>query len=585
MSKDFDTFKQQVKESNDIVSVISKYVTLNQKGKTYWANCPFHFEKTPSFAVNGYEQYYHCFGCGVSGDVFNFVQHMESCDFFDALKLLAESAGLKMPEFAGVEKDSERKTQREKIYEVLREAALYYFKNLNKADAKLALEYFTKRKIDTQVVKDFGLGYSTGWQDLINHLKTKGYSLEIMQMAGLIDKSKKGNYYDVFTGRLIFPIINSQNNVIGFSARALDSQTMPKYRNTGDTLVFQKNNVVYAINLLKKLKQQEGLTEVLIVEGQMDVISVYKSGVKNVVACMGTALTLNHAKQIKKYCDKVVLCFDGDNAGKKATVKSIDILLNAGLNVNVINLPKGDDPDDYVLKNGVERFKNLIDNAYYWVEYLIREYAENSNLKKLEDRNSFVNSSLDVIKKLSSNSEQNVYLELVEKLSNISIEILKKDLENLNNAAPKTIHATRSVKNENAQNKAVKFIMASLLHKKDYATLNEEIYKFLRNADITKLYNYFLDCKKQNKMPIISNMFDMFDVENNAFVSDIINYSFNELIDNADYFKDCEKVLMVTGLNNEKDKLASQLAEASDVEKKEVSKQIILIIEKLNKLK
>lgn len=586
----FEEFKQKVKDANDIVSVVSKYQTLNKKGKTWWSNCPFHYEKTPSFAVNEVEQYYHCFGCGVSGDVFKFVQHMEGCDFYDALKILAENAGLAVPDFGGDGKDAERKKEREQIYAVLREAALHYVKNLSLPDAKPALEYISKRRLNNEVVRAFGLGYSLGWNEVVDHLRKKGYSFEIMQKAGIIDKNQRGGYYDVYAKRLIFPIINSNDNVVGFSARVLDPNSNPKYRNTGETPVFQKNECVYGINLIKKLRRTEELKEIIIVEGQMDVISVHKSGVKNAVACLGTALTPNHAKQLKKYCNKVVVCFDGDGAGKKATLRSLDILVSAGLDVYVASMPAGIDPDEYVLANGVESYRELIADAKYWVEYLIREYASKYNLKRAEERNLFVVSALNIIKKLQSNTEQNVYLELVKSLSNISMDVLRRDLENIDNVKVEDTEQKDKEENvitkENAYVKAVKFVMGALLHKKDYATLNDDVKDNLLDSDIQKLYDYIYDCKQNGKTPIVSHVFDLFNVESNPIINDIVNFNFTDSINNEGYYNDCVKLLIRSGLEIKQKEIANKIALESDIDKrKELSKQLSQIILKQNQLR
>lgn len=586
----FEEFKQKVKDANDIVSVVSKYVTLNRKGKTWWANCPFHYEKTPSFAVNGQEQYYHCFGCGVSGDIFSFVQHMENCDFFDALKILAENAGLSVPDFSGVQHDSERKKEREQIYAVLRDAAIHYCKNLNLNESKPALEYIAKRKLNSEAIKAFGLGYSLGWNEVVDYLKKLGYSYEIMQKAGIVEKNQYGKYYDVFAKRLIFPIINSNDNVVGFSARVLDPKMNPKYRNTGDTPVFQKNELVYGINLIKKLKRSEPLNEIIIVEGQMDVISVYKAGVKNAVACLGTALTPNHAKQLKRFCDKVVVCFDGDGAGKKATLRSLDILVNAGLNVFVASMPAGVDPDEYVLKYGVESYKQLINDAKYWVEYLICEYANKYNLKRADERNLFVVSSLNIIKKLESNTEKNVYLEMVKNFSNVSMDVLRKDLENIDELKIDDTKVEEKdeplTTKENAYVKAVKFVLSALLHKKEYASLNDDIKDNLLDNDIIKLYNYIENCKTNGKMPIVSHVFDLFNVENNPLINDIVNFNFTEINDTKEYYDDCVNLLIKSGLEMKQKDLALKISLTSDIdERKKLSLELSNIILKQNKFR
>lgn len=590
MANSLEEFKQKVKEANDIVSVVSKYVTLNRKGKTWWANCPFHYEKTPSFAVNEQEQYYHCFGCGVSGDVFGFVQHMESCEFMDSLKILADSAGLKMPDFGSDVKNDELKKQKEQIYNVLREAALHYYHNLNLPQAEPAIKYIQKRKLNTEAVKAFAIGYSLGWTEVIDHLKRKGYSLEVMQQAGIVDK-KDNRYYDVYAKRLIFPLVNTSDNVVGFSARMLEDGNYAKYRNTADTLVFEKNNMVYGLNLIKKLKRNEAVNEIIIVEGQIDVISLHKNGVKNAVACLGTALTPNHAKQLKRYADKVIVCFDGDGAGKKATLRSLDILVDAGLAVYVLNMPAGVDPDEFVLKHGAQEYLKLTESAKYWVEYLINNLSQQFNLNKAEGRSNFVLEALKVIKKLQSMSEQNVYLEMVKNLTNISIDVLRHDLEHGEEKQSKVENTESNdggiaLTRENAYAKAVKFVMAALVHKKDYAKLDSNIKENLLNCDVQKIYKYIEECSVNQTKPIISHLFDMFDVKNNAIVNDIINYNFDKNTDNQAEFNNCVKRLLESGLNAKQIELNNKFNETKDLAaRREIAMQLNLVTKKLKDLK
>ena len=415
MSKGFSQdWLDKLKSSNDIVTTASKYINLTKKGKTWWACCPFHFEKTASFAINEYEQYYHCFGCGASGDVIKFVEKFEALDFYDACKKLAEYAGMELPEYQLDENLLKTKKKREKIHQVLIDTAKFYYSNLKGDNARPALEYLAKRKLDTATIKEFGIGYSTGWNELVIHLKGLGYTEEEMLDAGVVEKKDGGKLYDCFGKRLCFPIFNIYGNVVGFSARVLEKTDFAKYKNTAQTLVFDKSTCIYGISQLKKLKNEEKINEIVIVEGQMDVISLFKSGIKNAVACMGTALTINHAKDLKRFADKVILCFDGDSAGKKATLRSIDILVNAGLNVFVVTIPNGHDPDEFVNLFGKAEWDKLMESSLYWVEFLIKDLAKSYNLDKVDEKNKFINDALGVIKKLETQSEQELYLKMVQ---------------------------------------------------------------------------------------------------------------------------------------------------------------------------
>lgn len=585
MEKGFSSdWLEKLKQSNDIVTVASKYITLAKRGKTWWACCPFHFEKTPSFAINEMEQYYHCFGCGASGDVIKFVEKFESLDFYDACKKLAEYAGMELPEYQLDDNLVVVKKKREKIYQVLVDTARFYYANLKKPEAKPALEYLAKRNLDMQTVKEFGIGYSTGWNDLVSHLKSLGYSEEEMIDAGVCEK-KDGKLFDSLGRRLCFPIFNLYGNVVGFSARVLEKTDFAKYKNTAQTLVFDKSKCIYGISQLKKLKNSEKINEVVIVEGQMDVISLFKSGIKNAVACMGTALTTSHAKDLKRFADKVVLCFDGDSAGKKATLRSIEILVNAGISVYVVTIPNGNDPDEYVNMYGKAEWDKLISSSLYWVEFLIRDFAKTYNLDKMEEKNKFIRDALNIVKKLPTQSEQEIYLKLIQNISNVTMTVLKGDLNNLSEDEIKQEDIVKvddrpSINlKENAYVKAVKFVISALLHKKEYAKIADGIRENLLNPDYIKIYDYIENEINNNRVPIISKLFDMFDVEGSKDIYDIVNYVFPMGEDNEKYYDDCVKIIVKSGLTLEKDRLLNLLSTTKDLtERKNIMQQIQQII-------
>ena len=543
---------------------------MQKKGKTWWGCCPFHFEKTPSFAINEYEQYYHCFGCGASGDVIKFVEKIENCDFYDACVILAKNANMEIPEFTNDENVVMNKKKKERALKVLNDTARYYFKNLNLPQAKPALAYIEKRKLDIQTVKTFGIGYSLGWDELITYLKGLGYSIQEMIDAGVIEKrANSSGYYDPQCQRLVFLIINSFGDVVGFSARLLENADFAKYKNTAQTIVFDKSKCVYNINNIKKLKQKNELDEVIIVEGQMDVISLYKNGVKNAVACLGTALTPQHAKEIKKFSDKVVVCFDGDGAGKKATLRSLEILVKNGLSVYVASLPAGVDPDEFVLKYG----ENLIQNAKFWIEYLIYYYSDLYNINKVEEKTKFIKESLNVVKQLQTQSEQEIYLKIISNLANVSISVLKNDIDTLVNAQEdEDVNSIKEqeyeIKKDNAYVKAVVFVLASLLHKKEYAYFDDEIPENIFNPDYVQLYNYMSEQNKNNKRVLVSSVFDLFEDENNIDIYNVINYNFIESEENESYYKDCIKILMNAGLAKKQKDLMQQINATSDLDER-----------------
>ncbi len=572
----------ELKANNDIVSVLSKYLTLNRKGKTFWACCPFHLEKTPSFAINDYEQFYHCFGCGASGDVIKFVQQIESVEFFEACKILADKANMKMPEF---EKNSNLqviKKQKEVALKILNITAKHYYANLKNPRADVAQAYLKKRGLDSDTVRTFGIGYSLGFREVIEHLKGKGFSESDIILSGVGEK-KNQTLFDSLASRLVFPIINSYNDVLGFSARLLEKADFAKYKNTAQTVVFDKSKCVYSINNIKKLKQSGELKQVLLVEGQMDVISLYKNGVKNAVACMGTALTLHHAREIKRFCDKVVVCFDGDEAGKKATLRSLDILVNAGLSVFVTTLPKDSDPDSFVLQFGKEQFEKLVEESYYWVEFLIRHYESQYDLTKLEQKKLFVSDALNVVKKLSTDSEKDIYMNLIKEISNITMSVLLRDLNEAsqpeNKEPNKQIDEKLLNVKENSYVKAAKFVIASLLHKRSYASLNPKILDGLVNSNYIQIYEYIVEKEKMQEKVLISNLFQIFDVDNNNDVYEVINFEFDENQNNESYYLDCVKTLIAFGWKMKKDELVEKISSEADLDKKkELYKQMNEII-------
>lgn len=580
-------WKEELKQRNNIVSIVSRYVPLKQKGKSWWGCCPFHMEKTPSFTVNEYEGFFKCFGCGVGGDVISFVQKIESCDFYDACKFLAKEAGMEMPVYSADVNVEKKKKAMDRSYQLLKDAAKYYYSNLSLPQAKEAKEYMVRRGLEGKTAIAFGVGYSVGFMEVVTYLKSKGYTVDEMKTAGVVEE-KNGRVYDFYAKRLIFPIINSYGDVVGFSGRVLKDGDMPKYKNTPETVVFEKSRCVYGINLIKKQKREHNLNEIIIVEGQMDVISLYQSGVQNAVACMGTALTQYHAKEMKKFSDKVVVCFDGDNAGKKATLKSLDILVKSGLNVYVVALPDGLDPDEYIKKYGKASYDDLVQHAKYWVQYLIDYYESQVDMTKPEEKKQFVANALAVIQTLDTSSEQDIYLEMVRNKTNIAIDVLRTDLKS--DIKPVEYQGRNESQEEdikqNAYVKAVRFVLASFVHKKEYAKLDTEIKECLCNPDYVRLYEYFEECKAQDKPILIGSLYSNFDIENNDDLGAIINYEFNSWADNAQYYLDCVKTLKNYGLEKRQTELTEEIRNTADLdERRQKMVELQKIIMQRNKVK
>ncbi len=576
---------ETLKARNDIVSTISKYIKLDKKGRNWWGRCPFHHEKTPSFSVNEIEQYYHCFGCGESGDVITFVQKYESVDFMQAVKVLAENANMEIPTFHGDKEIEEKKRRKDLTLRLLNDAKVHYQENLLKPTAKIAQDYIKLRGLTNRELKDFELGFSLNWNEMIDYLSSKGYSIEDMKLAGIAEE-KNGRAYDVFGERLIFPIINIHGDCIGFTARILVKSDFAKYKNSPNTCVFDKSNVVYAINLVKKLKQEQPLDSIIIVEGQMDVVAMHKAGFRNAVACMGTALTPFHAKQLKRLVDKVYVCFDGDAAGIKATNRSLDILKDSGLEVRVISLPEGLDPDEIIKKYGVDKLKEEIENALPITDYRLKMCEKKYNLSIASEKQNYIKEAISIIGKIEFDSEREPYFEIIKNKTNVPVDVLRRDSNSIN--VPKTSQeAEQTVLSyrEDGNIKAIKFVFASLLHKKDYATFNKLIEEGAASPELKKLYQLLKDSHDNNKDFLITTMFDVFDVESSQTLKDIINYEWAENQNEKVYYQECLWQIKEQTLKNKQQTLALQYkAETDLVKRREIAKLLNeVLIELKNK--
>lgn len=402
---------QKVKEQNDIVDVISESVRLKKSGRNYSGLCPFHHEKTPSFSVSQDKQIYKCFGCGEAGNVITFVMKYRNLGFTEALKLLAERANIQIEEEG---QKTVRKDPYEKLYKINTEAARFFYKNLQ--GSKSSKSYFLGRGITEGTIRRFGLGYALdNWVTLLKYLKGKGYSELDMLNAGLIIRNEKGNYYDRFRNRVMFPVFDSRGRVIGFGGRVLDD-SKPKYLNSPETAVFKKGTNLYGLNFSIKNKIED--RTIIIVEGYMDCISLHQYGITNVVASLGTALTINQAKLLKRYVDKVIISYDADLAGQSATIRGLQILKGEGFDVRVLTVPQGKDPDEYIRSNGREAFLKLIDNALPLIDYKIKRAKEGIDLNNHEMVISFIKNAAEIISDLNP-VEKDIYIKQISEEAGI----------------------------------------------------------------------------------------------------------------------------------------------------------------------
>lgn len=418
----------EIIEKNDIVDVISEYVHMKRSGSNYTCLCPFHSEKTPSFSVSPSKQIFNCFGCGVGGNVISFVEKIEKLTFIEALKFLAERAGIEVKEYKNA-KELERLNQKNEVLRVNIETARYFYSRLIKSGKPL--EYLKNRGLDENTIKSFGLGYSLdAWNTLQKYLEAKGFKTATIYKAGLIlPKKQNDGYYDRFRNRIMFPIFDLKGKVIAFGGRVMDD-SKPKYLNSPDTEVFNKGYNIYGLNIVKKVPD---LDNIIIVEGYMDVLALHQYGINNAVASLGTAFTENQAKLLKRFSNEVIISYDADMAGQVATMRGLAVLEKEGCTVKVLRIPSGKDPDEYIRKNGVQEFKKLIDTSISLIQYKIENSKNKLDINKFEDRITFINRFANILNDVESNVEVDAYIKKYSKELRINEESIYKELNRLNN--------------------------------------------------------------------------------------------------------------------------------------------------------
>lgn len=420
-----DELIDEIKNNNDIVDVISQYVHLKRSGRNYFGLCPFHNEKSPSFAVSPDKQIFHCFGCGVGGNVIHFISKIEGINFRESIELLAERANIVLPKLENV---GDNKTQelKEKIYQINKETAYFYHENLYKPTAKMAQEYVKKRKLNNSTLKEFLIGYSGNFNELYNFLKFKGFSDEAILASDLVNKNDRGQYIDRFRHRLMFPIQDVRGRIIAFGGRVLDD-SKPKYINSPENLVYSKGRHLFGLYNAKK----HDTKKILIVEGYMDVISLHQRGITNVVASLGTAMTEAQGRLLRRSSEQIVLGYDADGAGQEAIIRGLEILRNLGCDVRVLQISGAKDPDEYVTKYGPERLVKCIDDAISLVEFKVRVLKKNLNIENTSDKIKFLNEIAKILAKVENSMEQEIYIEKISKDYDISKDALYSEIKKI----------------------------------------------------------------------------------------------------------------------------------------------------------
>ncbi len=531
---------EEIKHRSDLESVISSYITLKRRGKNLIGLCPFHGEKTPSFTVYPENGSFYCFGCKVGGDVFTFTKLIENLDYIDAVKLLADRCGVTIEESS---QDDTLHKLRNTIYEINRETARFYYSNLSKPEGKWALDYYLSRGLTAQTIKSFGLGVAlNSWDSLFKHLRSKGFTPEDMVQADVVTKSSKGSYFDRFRDRSMFPVINVRGNVVAFSGRRrTEDKTIAKYVNTKDTLVYNKGQNLFALNLAKAHCSEQ----IILVEGNFDAVALHQAGFKNVVAPLGTAFTSEQALILSRYTKEVILCFDSDEAGQIAVEKAFKILAPTGISVKVLKLPVGKDPDEFLRSNKPSDFEKLVTNAIPETKYKLIKAADNIDPDSEEAKIKYLNNAIEI---LSSNTDPiavDYYISKLSKDYEISKETLLAKLTQIkkNKVAAQKKREIKSVVEQrfdredvNPQRRgnekavsAEELILSILLKHPDMYKVAEE--KLNEDDFVTSLNKrIYLQISKtlsDNRSFSISDLGDSFSTKEVGLISKLLNNGFN----------------------------------------------------------
>ena len=489
-----DDIIEEVRMKNDIVDVVSQYVKLTRKGSSYFGLCPFHNEKTPSFSVTPSKQMYYCFGCGAGGNVFNFVMEYENYSFGEALSHLADRAGVQLPRIEYSSEAREKAKQRETLLEINRQAAQYFYYQLRRESGQIGYRYLTDRGLSDETIRKFGLGYSDKFSDdLYKFLKGKGYGDDQLRDSGLFNVDERHGMYDKFWNRVIFPIMDVNNRVIGFGGRVM-GDGKPKYLNSPETKIFDKSRNLYGLNVARTSRKPY----LILCEGYMDVISMHQSGFTNAVASLGTSLTSGHASILKRYTQEVLLLYDSDEAGVKAALRAIPILREAGINSRVVDLKPHKDPDEFIKTEGAEAFQQRLDQARDSFMFRVSVSEKDFPMEEPQGQNRFFERCARLLLELSDELERNLYIEAIVRQYHrygISVEDLRKRVNTLamkgtpieQRQQPKTVEARQAQKKESAADKAQKLMLTWLV---TYPGIFDTVEKYLSPGDfIVPLYH------------------------------------------------------------------------------------------------
>ena len=597
-----DEIIEEVRQNNDIVDIISQYVHLTRKGRNYFGLCPFHSEKSPSFSVSPDRQIFHCFGCGVGGNVYTFLMKIEGITFKEALEQLAERANIQLPKLEN-NADTAEEELKAKVYKVNEFTAEFYHQNLYKPTAKIGQEYVKKRKMNKETLEAYRIGFSGKFDELYKALKAQGFGEKEILESGLVNKNDNGTYIDRYRNRLMFPICDVRGKVIAFGGRILDDSKIkdskfpqPKYINSPENVVYSKGRHLFGLNVAKK----DSAKKLLIVEGYMDVISLHQRGITNVVGALGTALTEQQGWLLRKSTEQVILGFDADGAGQTAIARSMEILQKMGCDMRVLQIEGAKDPDEYIVKFGEGRFRLAMDNAISLVEFKVKNLKKDLNLENTGDKIKFLNEIAKILSKVENTMEREIYIEKIAQGYNISKEAIYAEVNKLiyNNTKEDKVLQSREIKpvRENIKNtteidedlkRRENTIIAILLDSNAnmFAKIKEQIkpeeFKDSVNRKIAEQLYKELEKEDCN----INRLIDSFDEETQNHITMVMATDYE--IDNLE--KAVDDILQKyekEKLDNRKQEILKQLEIEEDVaKKKELGKELSNIIITLAKIK
>ena len=553
----------EIRDRADIVDLIGEYVDLKRSGSNYMGLCPFHSEKTPSFSVSPSKSIFKCFGCGVGGDVITFIMKRENLNFPEAVEFLSEKYNVRLSEYK--DENKEARDKRNRLYDINREAAMHFLNNLSSSPK--AQKYLRDRGLSDKTIRAYGLGYSKdSWTDLYDHLTKLGYKEEELLDLNLISKSKNGNYIDRFRDRVMFPIINRNNKVIAFGARGF-GDAKPKYLNSRETPIFHKGSNLFNMNIISRESSRQ---RIILVEGYMDVISLYNSGINYSVASLGTSLTEDQAAIIKKMAKDIYICYDSDKAGINATSRAIDIFLSKSCKPKIIELEGGLDPDDFIKKYGMEGFENKIKSAISYIDFKIKILRENFNLEDPEGLSNFTLESAKILSSIKNPIERDIFVKEFSKKYNISYKAIENYINYLNRNKIKSEKKEKFKlkKNTNVVKSTKTRAQEELL---SYSLLDNDIYNYIKNK--IQVF-YFTNAMTRASFEEIPKMF-----EEEMEVSEFLNLlEKNRLIDSN--FK--ENILGIIKNIHVNEKIVDELIKT--LERNYLQKEKERILENIDKL-